>query len=80
VRFAEKYNLRKYIRLNHKVLGARWDEEKGEYEVKIQSGDKAIMDWCNILMNGSVLINKWRCRWNCRSIVSIPGTDIVDRA
>lgn len=61
MRFAEKYNLRKYVKLNHKVVSARWDEEKGQYEVEIQKGGEMITDWCHILMNGSGLINKWRC-------------------
>lgn len=64
--FAEKYNLRKYVKFNHKVLGARWDEEIGQYEVKVQAGDTIITDWCHILINGSGLINKWRCKWKYR--------------
>jgi cation diffusion facilitator CzcD-associated flavoprotein CzcO len=69
--FAEKYNLRKYVKLNHKVVSARWDEEKGQYEVKVQTGDAVFTDWCHVMINGSGLINKWRCEYqsqNCSSL------------
>ncbi|KAH7377421.1 cyclohexanone monooxygenase [Cadophora sp. MPI-SDFR-AT-0126] len=58
--FAEKYKLRKYVKLNHKVISARWDDEKGQYEVKVQTEDTIFTDWCHVLLNGSGLLNKWR--------------------
>lgn len=59
--FADKYNLRKYVKLHHKVVSATWVEQKGQYEVGIETPDGPIVDHCDILMNGSGLINKWRC-------------------
>ncbi|PGH14607.1 hypothetical protein AJ79_02942 [Helicocarpus griseus UAMH5409] len=58
--FCEKYNLQKYVALNHKVLSARWLEEKGQYEVLVEHGDKTFKDYAHIFMNGSGLLNKWR--------------------
>jgi cation diffusion facilitator CzcD-associated flavoprotein CzcO len=53
---ADKHQLRKYIRLNHKVVGAWWKEETQEWHVKIQRGDDVndiIDDKCNVLVNAS---------------------------
>lgn len=35
----EKYDLNKYIRLEHKVVGAAWDETMQMWTVRIQKGD-----------------------------------------
>jgi cation diffusion facilitator CzcD-associated flavoprotein CzcO len=50
------------VKLNHKVVSARWDDEKGQWEVKVKTGDTVLTDWCHVLMNGSGLLNKWRCQ------------------
>lgn len=53
---ADEYGLRKYIKLNHKVVGASWNEEDQEWHVKIQRGDNpedVIDDKCNVLVNAS---------------------------
>ncbi|KAF4625796.1 hypothetical protein G7Y89_g12367 [Cudoniella acicularis] len=60
VDFAKKYHLRKYIKLNHQVISTRWDEDRGQYKVKIKTRDTVLTDWCHVLMNGSGLLNKWR--------------------
>ncbi|KAG6353376.1 hypothetical protein INS49_007456 [Diaporthe citri] len=53
---AEKFDLNKYIRLNHRVVGAYWNEEDQMWHVKIQKGDDpdAITeDKANIFVNAS---------------------------
>lgn len=55
---AEKYELYKYIRLNHYVTEAIWDEESGMWKV---AGKNTITgetwhDECNILINGSGIL------------------------
>lgn len=60
---ADKNDLRKYVRLNHKVVGAYWKEETQEWHVKIQKGDNpedVFDDKCNILVNASGVLNKWQ--------------------
>lgn len=64
VGFCDKYNLRKYIKLEHKVLSAVWHEEKGQWEVQVEHGGETFVDWCDILVNGSGLLNQWKCE--CR--------------
>lgn len=49
------------MKLKHKVLGAKWHDEKNIWEVEIEHEGKIFTDWCNILMNGSGLLNRWRC-------------------
>lgn len=55
-KLAEKYNLLKYVRLSHRVVGAFWQEDTQEWLVKIQRGDNpedVFEDRCNILVNAS---------------------------
>lgn len=55
-KLAEKYNLLKYVRLSHRIVGAWWQEETQEWLVKIQRGDNpedVFEDRCNILVNAS---------------------------
>lgn len=60
---AEKYDLNKYIRLSHRVVGAYWKEEDQMWHVKIQKGDDPdaiIEDKANIFVNASGVLNKWK--------------------
>ncbi|KAI2823342.1 hypothetical protein CBS115989_1324 [Aspergillus niger] len=60
---ADTYGLRKYIRLDHRVVGASWDEDSEQWQVKIQRGDNpanVFEDRCHILVNASGVLNKWK--------------------
>lgn len=53
---AEKYDLNKYIRLSHRVVGAYWNEQDQKWDVKIQKGDDPnaiIEDRADIFVNAS---------------------------
>ena len=53
---ADKYGLRKYIRLEHKVVGAFWDDQDQQWHVKVQRGDNpedVFEDQGHILINAS---------------------------
>jgi len=53
---ADKYGLRKYIRLEHKVVGAFWDDQDQHWHVKIQRGNDpkdVFEDKGHILINAS---------------------------
>lgn len=53
---ADKYGLRKYVHLKHKVVGAYWQEDTQEWLVKVQRGDNpedVIEDRANLLVNAS---------------------------
>ncbi|KAH7319073.1 putative dimethylaniline monooxygenase [Rhexocercosporidium sp. MPI-PUGE-AT-0058] len=60
---ADEYNLRKYIKLSHRVVGATWSEESQEWHVKVQRGDDpedVFDDTCSVLVNASGVLNKWK--------------------
>lgn len=53
---AKKHNLMKYIKLNHKVVGAFWDEDQRMWNVRIQRGDDSdgiFEDKAHIFINAS---------------------------
>ncbi|KAJ4212362.1 hypothetical protein NW759_011750 [Fusarium solani] len=60
VNFCEKYQLRKYIKVKHRVLSATWHEEKGQWAVEVEHNGQIFTDWCHVLVNGSGLLNKYR--------------------
>ncbi|CAI7674093.1 unnamed protein product [Penicillium viridicatum] len=60
---ADNYGLRKYIRLEHRVVGAFWDELDQQWHVKIQKGDNpedVFEDKGHVLINASGVLNKWK--------------------
>ncbi|GJC86497.1 putative sterigmatocystin biosynthesis monooxygenase stcW [Colletotrichum liriopes] len=61
INFCDKYSLRKYIKLQHRVVAATWREERGKWEVEVEHSGQTFTDWCDILVNGSGLLNK--ARW-----------------
>lgn len=53
---AKRYDLNKYVRLEHTVVSAVWNEEEQMWHVKIQKGDnpnEIIEDKANIFVNAS---------------------------
>lgn len=59
--FHDKYDLAKYVKLEHKVVRAEWHEQEGQWKVDVEHRGKTFSDWCHILVNGSGLLNKWKC-------------------
>jgi hypothetical protein len=60
--FAAKYGLDKYIKMNHQVIGAKWDDKKGQWDVQILDlvSGNTINNSCDILVNASGILNAWR--------------------
>ena len=54
---AEKHDLSKYIRLNHRVISAIWQAEKGIWELKVEHGtpenNVVFDDWCHVLVSAT---------------------------
>lgn len=50
---AKKFDLRKNIHFNARVVGAKWNEEKGKWEVKVEQDGKIIHDEGEVLINAS---------------------------
>lgn len=70
VDFAKKHGLFQYIKLQHQVTGATWDNHRGGYDVQIKNSTTGatINDHCDILINAGGILNNWR--WP-----AIPGLD-----
>ncbi|KAH7032597.1 uncharacterized protein B0I36DRAFT_240445 [Microdochium trichocladiopsis] len=68
--FATKYNLFRYIKLQHQVVGAYWNNDKGGYDVQVKdlASGKIVNDHCDILVNAGGILNNWK--WP-----AIPGLD-----
>ena len=59
---AKKYNVYKYLKLGHKVIGANWDGEKGEWTLKaenLSTGEKTEQQF-DVLINAVGRFNAWR--------------------
>jgi cation diffusion facilitator CzcD-associated flavoprotein CzcO len=70
---AQKHGAYKYIRFNHKLVSAVWNEELGLWELALEVGDPKdpekktyLQRTCNVLINAGGLLNNWK--WP-----SIPG-------
>jgi cation diffusion facilitator CzcD-associated flavoprotein CzcO len=53
---ADDFDLRKYFKLNHEIIGARWEEETAHWIITIRrNGDDSDVfeDWCDFFANGS---------------------------
>ena len=55
---AQKYELYRFIKLSHKVVGATWDEHKGIWNVRVEdlSTGRTFDDWCHFMISGSGIL------------------------
>lgn len=60
--FVDKYGLREYISLQHEVIGARWEEENGEWVVQVRKGrNESIFEQrADFIINAAGILNAWR--------------------
>jgi cyclohexanone monooxygenase len=60
--FADKYNLRQYIKLNHPVIGATWKADQAQWEVQVKNDEngEVMSTSCHILINAGGILNAWR--------------------
>ena len=60
--FKTKYELDKFCKLWHKVIGAQWSNQKARWDVQVQelSSQQVIHDSCDILINACGYLNAWR--------------------
>lgn len=67
---AVQHDLEKYMKLNTKVLSARWDEEAGLWRLKLKnlSDGTVFDDSCNVLINGTGVLNDFK-------LPEIPGIE-----
>lgn len=60
--FMVEHDLAKYCKTNHRVVGASWNDAKGNWQVQVQDiSHERIVDYeCDILVNASGILNNWR--------------------
>ncbi|KAG9244397.1 hypothetical protein BJ878DRAFT_534602 [Calycina marina] len=60
--FAKRNNSEQYMKLNSKIVEAQWNEEGGKWTITIedQVSKELRTDWCNVLVNGSGILNNWK--------------------
>ncbi|CAK7237721.1 hypothetical protein SBRCBS47491_010100 [Sporothrix bragantina] len=57
----EKYELMKYIRLQHTVTGAEWLEEEGKWHITATGPNgQTVEETCDVFVNGGGVLNKFR--------------------
>ena len=58
---ATKYDLEKYVRFQTKVESATWDEDAGQWKLRLERADgTSFDDYCDVLYNCSGVLNTWR--------------------
>ncbi|PGH19126.1 hypothetical protein AJ80_04204 [Polytolypa hystricis UAMH7299] len=60
--FSRKYDLRKYCRVDHEVVGTAWDTNHNRWDVKVRdvNADRVFEDSCDILINAGGILNGWK--------------------
>jgi cation diffusion facilitator CzcD-associated flavoprotein CzcO len=58
----DKHKLGEYIRLNSRIVDAKWDGDKGIWEVQVENvlSGAIVNDWCDFLLNAGGLLNQWK--------------------
>ncbi|KAH6868165.1 putative monooxygenase [Alternaria rosae] len=59
---ARKFDLEKFIRFGSEVVEARWNEDKGQWLIRIldRSTGAIAEDWCHFFINGGGFLNNWQ--------------------
>jgi cation diffusion facilitator CzcD-associated flavoprotein CzcO len=60
--FADRFGLRKYMKLNMKVVECRWIEERSIWEITVedQVTKETWKDWAHCVVNGTGILNNWK--------------------
>ena len=60
--FAEKYDLNKYINVNHQVVEAVWDEVRAKWTVGVRNNANGTQfaQECDIFINASGILNNYK--------------------
>ena len=58
--FYKKHKLEPFMRFNTKVVEAVWHELDGQWEVKLERDGELFTDRCDVLINGSGVLTKWK--------------------
>ncbi|ETI19940.1 hypothetical protein G647_08955 [Cladophialophora carrionii CBS 160.54] len=56
---AQKWNLERDIKYNHRVTGAYWQEDRGQWRVMVEHNNTVIEDYADILISAQGFLNTW---------------------
>ncbi|KAH8810649.1 FAD/NAD-P-binding domain-containing protein [Xylogone sp. PMI_703] len=58
----ETFGLRKYIKLNHEIIGADWNESEGLWHIEVKNliSGLVFIDKAEVLINGGGVLNNWK--------------------
>jgi cation diffusion facilitator CzcD-associated flavoprotein CzcO len=61
--FANKHDLEQYLHLNTRVERCIWDTDRGVYKITLKRQDtgEEFLDWAHVLVNGTGILNAWKC-------------------
>ncbi|KAL3477263.1 hypothetical protein BJX99DRAFT_257520 [Aspergillus californicus] len=60
--FAERFGLRRFMKLSTRVVECRWDEEEGVWRVTLEdtTTKEVWTDWAHVVVNGTGILNSWK--------------------
>ncbi|KAK5252318.1 hypothetical protein LTS06_003185 [Exophiala xenobiotica] len=65
-KIAQKWNLERDVKYDHRVVGAYWQEDRGQWKVNVEHEGMVIEDFADVLVSAQGFLNSWN--WP-----SIPG-------
>ncbi|KAF7185276.1 putative sterigmatocystin biosynthesis monooxygenase stcW [Pseudocercospora fuligena] len=60
VRAVKKWELEKYVKFEHRVVDARWEEGEAKWRLKVQHGRETFDDGVDILISARGFLSTWR--------------------
>ena len=55
-----KYKVDQYMKFEHEIKGATWDEHSAKWKLKVRHGDTIFDDECDIFINAGGVLNAWK--------------------
>ncbi|KAI1630493.1 flavin-binding monooxygenase-like protein [Exophiala viscosa] len=74
-RVVECFGLRRYMKFNHAIQAAKWNEEEGKWHVTIHNWEKdeVIEETCDVLISANGLLNSWKLPEEVEGLKSFKG-------
>lgn len=58
-RTVDKYNLARDVKFSHQVIHAEFNEQEGQWHIKVRSDNIVLEDTCDILISGTGQLSQW---------------------
>lgn len=84
---ANKYDCNKFIKYQHSIKAAIWNEDKAKWEIKVQRGDGAVFqDDVDVFINAGGVLKYdlsrpyYRFIWSDANFVTVTGSGLISKA